>query len=79
MAYLTLSKMGYEALIKAAANKAGSVAKVCTEQGIWGGEAILEAPAGVAQEEVDAAMSEVAEEIIANVFPDPEPKPKFEA
>ena len=77
MAYLELSKMGYEALIKAAANKAGSVAKVCNEQGIWGPEADAEAPVGVATEVV-IDESSIPKGVLTHQS-HPEPQPKFQA
>ncbi len=44
MAYLELSLEAYDNIIKAAGNKASSVARVCEEQGVWEAEASEEAP-----------------------------------
>ena len=79
MAYLELSREAYDNLIKAAGLKASRVAKICNEQGVWSIEAALEAPPGVAVEEVVDAEPEpqtdtqVAVEPVAESEPDAPP------
>jgi len=52
MAYLELSKVAYDNLIKAAGLKASSIAKVCQDQGVWEPQAADEAPPQVAPEDI---------------------------
>ncbi len=48
--YLALSKEAYDDLIRAAGLKAGAVAKVCNDKGIWGSEAQADAPPNAVEE-----------------------------
>jgi hypothetical protein len=51
MAYLELTMVAYDNIIKAAGLRGGQVAKVCADQGVWSAEAEAEAPVDAAAEE----------------------------
>lgn len=67
MQYLVLSREAYNDLILAAGLKAGAVAKVCNEQGVWSKEAQAEAPPGVEMEEVPTVQTALDFEVAAKV------------
>ena len=57
MAYLELSMVAYDNLIKAAGNRGGQVAKACADFGVFEDRAAAEAPPGVAKESEPAGQA----------------------
>lgn len=58
MAYLELSLVAYDNLIKAAGNRGGQVSKVCREQGTWEDAAAAEAPPGAVKDLIQTGPGE---------------------